>query len=153
MCDLVREYVPEVAVRGSSMGGWQAIHAAALDHSIAAVVALCPAPEDLLVRLMRADEEVPDMRGDRELLARWIGEQDLFEAAGGLGPQTGLLLLHARGDERVPYTVSEQLHAGAHEPKRLVIVPGGHHRSLQHDLEIQDLSRRFVLDAVRARQG
>ena len=50
------------------------------------------------------------------------------------------------GDERIPYTVSEELHAAAHEPKRLVIVPGGHHRSLQHDMEMQDLSRRFVLE-------
>jgi hypothetical protein len=40
--------------------------------------------------------------------------------------------------------VSEELHAAAHEPKRLVVFPGGHHRSLQHDLEVQSLSRRFI---------
>ena len=59
-----------------------------------------------------------------------------------LGPETALLLLHARGDEQVPYTVSEELYEAAREPKRLLVFPGGHHRSLQHDLEVQDLSRR-----------
>ena len=66
-----------------------------------------------------------------------------------LGPGTGLLLLHARGDEQVPYTVSEQLFAAAHEPKRLLLLPGGHHRSLQHDLELQAVSRRFVRKATK----
>jgi len=152
MCDLVRQHAPAVAIRGSSMGGWQAIHAAALDTSIAAVVALCPAQEERLLRLLRSPHEVYEMRVDRELAARWIAEQDVFDAVTKLGPQTGLLLLHAKGDERIPYTVSEELHAAAQEPKRLVIVPGGHHRSLQHDMEIQDLSRRFVLEAA-ARQA
>lgn len=148
MCDLVREHAPAVAIRGSSLGGWQAIHSAALDSSIAAVVAVCPAPEERLLRLLRDPEEEYDMRIDREQAARWIERLDVYDAVAKLGPQTALLLLHARGDERIPYTVSEELHAAAHEPKRLVIVPGGHHRSLQHDMEIQDLSRRFVLDAV-----
>ena len=57
--------------------------------------------------------------------------------------------MHARGDEQVPYTVSEELHEAAHEPKRLLILPGGHHRSLQHDLELQAMSRKFIRDAAR----
>ena len=149
MCDLMREHAPAVAIRGSSMGGWQAIHAAALDPSIAAVVAVCPAYEERLLRLLREPDEEYEMRIDREQAARWIAEQDVFDAVTKLGPRTGLLLLHARGDERIPYTVSEELHAAAHEPKRLVIVPGGHHRSLQHDMEMQDLSRRFVLEQLK----
>ena len=51
----------------------------------------------------------------------------------------------------MPYTVSEELHAGAREPKRLLVFPGGHHRSLQHDLEVQDLSARFIERAFAAR--
>jgi uncharacterized protein len=68
-----------------------------------------------------------------------------------LGPETALLLLHAGGDERISPAVSEDLFAAAHEPKRLLILPGGHHRSLQHDLEIQALSRKYVRDAARRR--
>ena len=59
-------------------------------------------------------------------------------------PRAALLLLHARGDEQIPYTVSEELHRVAQDPKRLVLFPGGHHRSLQHDLEVQNLAVRFI---------
>ena len=74
----------------------------------------------------------------------WLRSLDLSEAVAELGPETALLLLHARGDEQIPYTVSQELYAAAHEPKRLLLLPGGHHRSLQHDLELQAASRRFV---------
>jgi hypothetical protein len=46
--------------------------------------------------------------------------------------------------------VSEDLYAAAHEPKRLLVLPGGHHRSIQHDLELQALSRRFIREAAAA---
>ncbi len=45
--------------------------------------------------------------------------------------------------------MSEQLFEAAHEPKRLLLLPGGHHRSLQHDMELQAVSRKFVRDAAR----
>jgi alpha-beta hydrolase superfamily lysophospholipase len=147
MVERLREHVKRVALRGSSMGGFQAIHAAARDHSLCAVVAICPAPDDSLLRMLRSDEPLR-FRCDVPATERWLESADLFEAAGRLGLDTALLLLHARGDEQIPWTVSEQLHAAAHEPKRLLILPGGHHRSLQHDLEIQALSRRFILEAA-----
>ena len=61
------------------------------------------------------------------------------------------MFMHAQGDESVPYTVSEELYVAAGEPKRLLIVPGGHHRSLQHDGEMQAESIRFIERAVAAR--
>ena len=151
MCDLMREHAPRVALRGSSMGGSVAIHAASRDPDVAAVVAICPAPEDVLVRALRSGE-LPGLEADREALERFLESLDLYDAVSRLGPATALLLLHARGDEQVPYTVSEELHAAAHEPKRLILFPGGHHRSLQHDLEVQNLSLRFVAEAT-ARRG
>ena len=141
-----------VALRGSSMGGFQAIHAAAQDAAPCAVVAICPAPEDVLLRGLRSGELLR-FECDVPAMESWLVGIDLFEAAGRLGPQTALLLMHARGDEQIPWTVSEQLHAAAHEPKRLLILPGGHHRSLQHDLELQALSRRFVLEAAAGARG
>jgi uncharacterized protein len=151
MCELLRGHAPTVALRGSSMGGLCAIHAAALDPSLAAVVAICPAPEDLLLRSLRSGEPT-EFAVDRDALEPWLESLDLYEAVGRLGPDTALLLLHARGDERIPYTVSEELFAAAHEPKRLLVMPGGHHRSLQHDLELQSLSRRWIEKAA-ARRG
>ena len=147
MVELLREQVGTVALRGSSMGGFQAIHAAARDPSLCAVVGICPAPEASLLRMLGSDEP---LRFECDLAAtdRWLRSSDLFEAVGRLGSDTALLLMHARGDEQIPWTASEQLHAAAHQPKRLLILPGGHHRSLQHDLELQALSRRFILDAA-----
>jgi alpha-beta hydrolase superfamily lysophospholipase len=149
MVGLLRERVDRVAVRGSSMGGFQAIHAAARDSSLCAVVAICPAPEESLLRGLRSDEF--EFECDVPATEIWLESLDLFEAAAALGPETGLLLLHAKGDEQVPWTVSESLHAAAHDPKRLLLLPGGHHRSIQHDLELQAVSRRFILDAADGR--
>jgi pimeloyl-ACP methyl ester carboxylesterase len=150
MVGRLREHAGRVALRGSSMGGFQAIHAASRDPSLCAVVAICPAPEDSLLRMLSADEPLR-FECDAPATERWLRSTDLFEAAGLLGPDTALLLMHARGDEQIPWTASERLHAAAHEPKRLLILPGGHHRSLQHDLELQALSRRFILDAAGGR--
>jgi pimeloyl-ACP methyl ester carboxylesterase len=152
MVELLRAHTDRVALRGSSLGGLQAIHAAARDPAVAAVVAICPAPEDLLLRSLRSGEELR-FRCDVAATEQWLEQRDVYAAAGELGPRTALLLMHARGDEQVPWTVSEELHAAAHEPKRLLILPGGHHRSLQHDLELQAVSRRFILAAAESGYG
>jgi len=153
MCDLLRKRAPLIALRGSSMGGFCAIHAAALEPGLAAVVAICPAPGDLLLRGLRAGR-FDEFGWQRETLEPWLSSLDpLDEAVTRLGDKTALLLLHARGDELVPYTVSEELHEAAHEPKRLLLFPGGDHRSLQHDLEVQNLTARFVERAVHAHGG
>ena len=124
MAAVLRAHVPRVALRGSSMGGFLALHAAARDPSICAVVAICPAPEDLLRRALRRDG--PERFAcDVEATDAWLQTLDLHAAAAGLGPDTALLLLHARGDEQVPPAVSEELFAAAHEPKRLLCCPAG----------------------------
>ena len=143
MAELLRAHAPKVALRGSSMGGFCAIHAAARDPGIAAVVAICPAPEDILLRGMRSGE-LRQFELDAAALEPLLESTSLYDAVGDLGPTTALLLMHAEGDEQIPYTVSQELFEAAHEPKRLLILPGGHHRSLQHDLELQAVSRRFI---------
>jgi alpha-beta hydrolase superfamily lysophospholipase len=151
MCELMRDHAPEVALRGSSMGGFTAIGAASLAGGrVAAVVALCPATGEGLARGLRTGR-LEGFRADREAIEPWLASVSLHDAAASLAPATALLLMHAQGDEQVPYTVSEELYATAGEPKRLLIVPGGHHRSLQHDMEMQAVSLRFVEDAVRRR--
>ena len=161
MVTLLRSYAPHVALRGSSMGGFQAIHAAAtVDGAgtggrdvegprVCAVVAICPAPEAGLLRFLRSDQR-PEFACDADACRPWLESLDIYEAAGRLGPETALLLMHARGDEQVPYTVSERIHEAAREPKRLLMLPGGHHRSVQHDEELQATSRKFIRDAARS---
>jgi alpha-beta hydrolase superfamily lysophospholipase len=149
MCDLMRERAPAVALRGSSLGGFTAIMAAAASNGgVGAVVALCPAPGDLLARALRSERPEIEFRADRERLEQWLDSVSLVDAAASLGPRTALLLMHARGDEQVPYTASEELYEAASEPKRLLLVPGGHHRSLQHDVEMQNEALRFVEKAL-----
>jgi alpha-beta hydrolase superfamily lysophospholipase len=142
MCALMREHAPRIALRGSSMGGFMAISAAAADGDVDAVVAICPAREDMLLRGLRADRF--EFRADRSTLEPWLERADLRAAAASLAPRTALLLLHAEGDEQVPYTSSQELFEAAGEPKRLLLMPGGHHRSIQHDLELQTEALRFV---------
>ena len=153
MAELLRSHAPRVALRGSSMGGFQAIHAGAQAQEqgtpLAAVVAICTAPAAGLLRFIRSGQRV-EFDCDTAACEPWLESLDTFEAAGHLGPDTALLLMHARGDEQVPFAVSEQVYKAAVEPKRLLLVPGGHHRSVQHDEELQAVARKFIRDAARA---
>jgi uncharacterized protein len=127
-----------VALRGSSMGGWLAVAAgAALD--VAAVAAVCPASGEMLGQGLR--DERFSFRAHRATLGPLLESVDLPVAAAALGER--LLLLHAEGDEQVPVAHSRALHAAAPD-SRLEVVPGGHHRSVQHDADLQALTVRFL---------
>ncbi|MBV9212732.1 MAG: alpha/beta fold hydrolase [Actinobacteria bacterium] len=150
ICAFARRHAPHLALRGSSLGGMLAIHGAAAEGDADAVVAICPAPEDFLLRGLRSGR-IDGFAADRHALEPWLETLDLRVSAASLGPRCALLLLHARGDEQVPYTVSEELIDCAREPKRLLLMPGGHHRSIQHDLELQGESLSFIERAVAGR--
>jgi fermentation-respiration switch protein FrsA (DUF1100 family) len=137
-----------VCVRGSSMGGFMAIHAAATSPLVAGAIAICPAREDGLRRGL-AEERFDFRAGPAAIgeLDAWLAELDLGEAVELMGPRP-LVLLHARGDEQVPYEGSEELYRRAAEPRKLVIVPGGHHRSVQHDAELQEVALRWLERAL-----
>jgi fermentation-respiration switch protein FrsA (DUF1100 family) len=130
-----------VCARGSSMGGFMAIHAAAVSDAFAGVIALCPAGEKHLLDGVRHDRF--EMRIDRDSFEPWLGEHDLRDAVALMG-QKPLLLLHARGDEMIPFTWTEELAAAAPDPSEAIIVPGGHHRSLQHDAELHEVALRWM---------
>jgi uncharacterized protein len=128
-----------VALRGSSMGGWLAL-AAAGAVGAAAVVAICPASSDQLARGLRDGRF--DFGADPATLAPLLESVDLTAAAAALGDR--LLLMHAEGDESVPVEQSRALHAAAPD-SRIEVVPGGDHRSVQHDPEMQALAVRFLV--------
>jgi uncharacterized protein len=131
-----------VVVRGSSMGGFLAIHAAAAAPEIAGVIAICPAGEKDLSRGLRRGEL--EMRiGDPLALEAWLAERDLRDAVERIGGRP-LILLHAEGDEEIPSDWSEELYAHAAEPRKLILVPGGDHRSLQHDPELQAVALNWI---------
>ena len=80
MVELMRGYAPRIAVRGSSMGGFQAIHAAARARALCAVVAICPAPEESLLRLLRSPEPAR-FECDVPATELWLESLDLRAAA------------------------------------------------------------------------
>jgi pimeloyl-ACP methyl ester carboxylesterase len=131
-----------LALRGSSMGGYLAILAAAhLDAR--AAVAICPASADGLARGLRNQEF--EFAADAGSLEAFLAEHPLDVAVEQLAAP--LLLLHAEGDERVP--VAHSRHLAALAPRaELVVVPGGHHRSVQHDAELQGHALRWLRKVI-----
>jgi len=133
-----------VGLRGSSMGGWLVLAAAAAVGA-AAVVAICPATAEGLLRAIRAGHL--NFPVDADAVEAAMAAHDSEAGAVALGDR--LLLLHAEGDEVVPVERSRALHAAAPASK-YVEVPGGHHRSIQHDPEMQALALRFLGKRLRA---
>jgi dipeptidyl aminopeptidase/acylaminoacyl peptidase len=122
------------------MGGYLALVAA--EHLAAdAVVAVCPASNEMLLRGLRTESF--DFRADRASLEPFLAANRLDEVLSRY--PNPVLLLHAEGDERVPVEHSRELETHLqHAQSRLIAVPGGHHRSVQHDGELQGLALRWL---------
>jgi alpha-beta hydrolase superfamily lysophospholipase len=141
------EHAP-LALRGSSMGGYLAIVAAG-PAAAEAVVSICPASAAGLRDGLRSgrfefDADVPAVEA-------LLDANDLHAAVRAL--RAPLLLLHAEGDERVPVQQSRELATAMQtHGSRLIVVPGGHHRSIQHDQELQAVSLRFIERALGVNQ-
>jgi alpha-beta hydrolase superfamily lysophospholipase len=106
-----------LGLRGSSLGGFLALHAAARDPAVRAVVAVCPARPEGLARLLDADWPLA------RPLAPAVARED--------GVARGYW--HATGDDRVLWGATFALAGVTPQPMRLRIALGGSHRSLQHD--------------------
>lgn len=134
-----------VAIRGSSMGGWLAIHTAAHLKEVAPVVAYCPTSESQLSILM--EEVAMVQRGHPSPLVQGTPPRvkvnsilqllfrvDVAKAAKRISPRH-LLLVQCEGDEVVPPHVSQRIYNEANEPKTMWLLPGGDHEFAQHDPE------------------
>jgi uncharacterized protein len=140
-----------VALRGSSMGGYLSI-VSAERAGARAVVAICPAGAAALRRGLATGRF--SFAADHDALDAFLAGHDLAPAVTAL--RAPLLLLHAEGDEQVPIEHSRELaRIVTAQGSRLIAVPGGHHRSIQHDAELQAVSLRFIEQALglRARPG
>jgi uncharacterized protein len=131
---------PPIALRGSSMGGYLALVSASAAGA-AAVVAICPAGNEGLRRGLADGRLTFD--ADAPALGRFLAANDVHAAAREL--DIPVLLLHAEGDEQVPVQQSRELATSLRSPlSRLIVLPGGHHRSIQHDAELQAVSAQFI---------
>lgn len=132
-----------IAVRGSSLGGWLAIHTAAHLKDVAPVVAICPTNEALLMMLM---EEMgmtqrghpspvipePPPRVNVNSMMQLLYRLDLAKAARRIHPRP-FLLIHCEDDDVVPAFISQNLYNDIPEPKTLWLLPDGNHDFAQHD--------------------
>jgi uncharacterized protein len=133
-----------LALRGSSMGGCLALLSAELVGAHA-VVAICPASPAGLRRGLRAGRFQFD--ADVPALDAVLANCDLHATVQQL--EAPVMLLHAAGDEMVPVEHSRALARLFNaRSSRLIVVPGGHHRSVQHDPQLQAASVRFILEAL-----
>jgi uncharacterized protein len=133
-----------LALRGSSMGGYLALVCAG-PISAAAVVAVCPASAAGLRRGLA--ERRFSFAADEPALDAFLSAHDECDAIAEL--DVPVLLLHAEGDEQVPVEHSRELAKLTRSGRsRLIAVPGGHHRSVQHDPDLQAVSLRFIQRAL-----
>jgi dipeptidyl aminopeptidase/acylaminoacyl peptidase len=137
-----------VCYRGSSMGGFYGIKAAAAAR-FAAMVLLCPASGDTMLRSLaegedhysRGDTEDPDAHPPTSA-TRWDTRRlhSFFEAEDSLGlvreVACPVLLVHARGDETVPIQHSLSLAERLHTETTILLLEGGSHTSAQHDVAV-----------------
>ncbi|MGA8216952.1 MAG: alpha/beta hydrolase [Solirubrobacterales bacterium] len=131
-----------VAVRGSSLGGFLALCAAAAAPEIAGVIAICPASEEHLASGVRRGRF--EMRvGSPVDLEAWLLAQDVGAAVERIAGRP-VILMHAEGDTQIPSDHSEELYERAGEPRKLVIDAGGAHTSVQHDAELQVAALRWL---------
>lgn len=133
-----------IGLRGSSMGGYTAIVAASAARA-SAVVAICPASADGLRRGLHSREL--ELEADVPALDAFLASHPLESGVATL--DVPLLILHADADERVPVEQSRALEPLLRAPaSRLVVTPGGDHRSIQHDPELQAMSIRFLVEQL-----
>jgi alpha-beta hydrolase superfamily lysophospholipase len=133
-----------VALRGSSMGGYLALVCAG-PAAAAAVVAICPASAEGLRRGLAQGRF--SFQADEPALDAFLSTHDERDAVAAL--EAPVLLLHAEGDEQVPVEHSRELsQLTRSRHSRLIAVPGGHHRSVQHDPDLQAASLRFIARAM-----
>ena len=123
-----------VGIRGSSLGAFLALHAAARDPAVRAVAALCPAAPARLA-------ERPGMAWARDMPL-----EPVVAAVDGIARG----YWHATGDEVVPWQTTFALAGRTAQPKALRVVMGGHHRSLQHDPRVQAENVAFLAAALAA---
>jgi uncharacterized protein len=133
-----------IALRGSSMGGYLALVCARAARACA-VIAICPASAEGLQRGLAEDRFT--FQADVPALHAFLAAHDPRDAIAAL--DVPVLILHAEGDEQVPVELSRELATLTRAPgSRLIAVPGGHHRSVQHDPDLQAVSLRFLARAL-----
>lgn len=139
-----------ICYRGSSMGGFYGLRAAA-DAGFAALALLCPADERVLLPGLatRPTEDELSGRGlavriDVDGLRVYLESCRTLDDAGDI--TSPVLLVHARGDAVVPLEYSLTLAAALAGSTDLVILAGGNHGSAQASPVINERVIRWLVE-------
>ncbi len=162
-----------ICYRGSSMGGFYGLKAAAAGH-FAAVALICPASETVMLEGLEEFEyrdtegavqgaAAPDAGGaapstlaerptrwDIPATRKYFGLQDSMATAARV--TCPVLLVHARGDDVVPLQHSLDLAGRLAGDATVITLAGGSHTSAQHDPEMHSFTARWLLEHA-ARSG
>ena len=129
-----------IGYRGSSMGGYYGLRAAA-QADFAAVAVLCPANEKVMLGALErkhewstAEDAGLQARLDEEALRKFYESHDLLQTAAQVLPP--VLIVHARGAEKVPFEHSLSLAAHLADEADLWLLPEGSHTSAQSSPEM-----------------
>lgn len=143
-----------LAIRGTSMGAFMALLAAAQDVQLKAVVAIATATRESLLMAtapLKASKDAIDYARDARLqrkpLAAWLDKQDVHKAVATIAPRA-ICFIHCRGDEIIPYRSSEELYVAAGEPRKLLLLEDGHHRFAQQDGTVHRLSMEWLKEQL-----
>ncbi|MHB9150466.1 MAG: alpha/beta hydrolase family protein [Thermoleophilia bacterium] len=141
--------------RGSSMGGYYGLQAAA-DAELAAAVLVCPASEEVLLSgIDRADQPCEsealrerglEVRLDAGAMRAHLSARTSIEAARHI--TCPVFLLHARGDEVVPLEHTLAVAEALAGPVDITIVSAGDHSSTQGSTKMHEVTVRWLLDRV-----
>lgn len=126
--------------RGSSMGGYYGLRAAP-NADFAALAVLCPANEQVMLRALERKHEWSaaqdaglEARLDEEALTDFFHSHSLLATAAQI--TTPVLIVHARGDEKVEFQHSLDLATHLADEANLWLLPEGSHTSAQSSPEM-----------------
>ena len=112
---------------GRSLGSLYAVHGAALFPGAAGLIVesgIADPLERILLRVTPCELGV-DRAGLEAAVDRALDQRRKLAAFRGR-----TLIMHARGDDLVPVSHAERLHAWANEPKELLVFPRGDHNTV-----------------------
>ncbi|MBN1321008.1 MAG: alpha/beta fold hydrolase [Thermoleophilia bacterium] len=138
-----------VCYRGSSMGGFYGLKAAP-ETGFAALALVCPAGEATMLTSIDRGDGRPgadaSTRWDSRRLRAYFERQDSRAVATRVS--CPVLLVHARGDEVVPFAHSLLLAKHLRTDTTLLALEGGSHTSAQHDPAIHAYTAAWLWGKV-----